>query len=122
MISPASQIDNMKPFIKYVKSLPFNASGMALFPFVLLSVKDLKWNPFFTPSLINHEKIHIQQQLELGVIPFYILYVISFIVNYIRFGNTFQAYYNIPFEREAFRNQYNLTYLHQRKLWSWIKY
>lgn len=112
----------MKPLIKFVNKLPFNASGMAIFPFILISLRDVKWNPFFTISLINHERIHIKQQLELGIIPFYILYGLSFVVNYFKFGDTFLAYRNIPFEREAFRNQYNINYLQQRKLWSWINY
>lgn len=41
-------------------------SGITLFPFILLRKKELRRNQI----LINHEKIHLRQQLELLIIPF----------------------------------------------------
>ena len=72
---------------------------------------------------INHERIHIVQQRELLVIPFYILYVGYWLVNkFIHKDNSRMAYYNIPFEIEAYQNDENFSYLLNRKWFSWRKY
>lgn len=55
---------------------------------------------------INHEKIHLEQQKELLFIGFFILYLIEFM---------FKGYYNISFEREAYKYGQNLNYLSNRK-------
>ncbi|MES2617374.1 MAG: hypothetical protein V4613_05820 [Bacteroidota bacterium] len=71
--------------------------------------------------VLNHEKIHHRQQLELLIIPYYIWYFIEYWVG--MFGNKFNhqvAYMAISFEREAFANQGNFHYLGTRKwLNSW---
>lgn len=67
---------------------------------------------------INHEAIHTKQMQEMLYIPFYIWYIIEFLIK-LFIGN---AYRNLSFEREAYNNQYNLNYLNNRKHYSWIKY
>ncbi len=67
---------------------------------------------------INHEAIHTKQMQEMLYIPFYIWYIIEFLIKLFT-GN---AYRNLSFEREAYNNQYNLNYLNNRKHYSWIKY
>ena len=67
---------------------------------------------------INHEAIHTKQMQEMLYIPFYILYIIEYLIKLFK-GN---AYRNLSFEREAYNNQYNLNYLNNRKHYSWIKY
>lgn len=99
-----------------VKSLP--ASGMALFPFILVKTQALKLNK----AIINHEKIHLRQQLELLLIPFYILYLLNYLLNLIYYRQHHKAYLNIVFEREAYVNERNLTYLKTRRFWSWLRY
>jgi hypothetical protein len=98
------------------KALPANA--MALFPFMVF--KDLQHKDNIL--LINHEKIHFRQQLELLIIPFYILYLINYLVNLIRFRDHSKAYFNICFEKEAYANDKNISYLRHRRLYSWIKF
>ena len=71
---------------------------------------------------LNHERIHSRQILELFVLPFYIWYVVEWTIRYIRCRNWMMAYHNISFEREAYRNQNNLTYLKHRKNYSFIRY
>lgn len=57
----------------------------------------------------NHERIHARQQLELLIIPFYIIYFFEWI---------FKGYRNVSFEKEAYDNEYNLLYLERfRKFW-----
>ena len=72
--------------------------------------------------LINHERIHLRQQLELLVIPFYLIYFIEFCVNLIKYKNMNTAYYNISFEKEAYQNEKDLVYLKSRHYWSFRKY
>ena len=72
---------------------------------------------------INHERIHIVQQKELLVLPFYILYVWYWIVNRIKYYDLGpDAYYNLPFEREAYKNHDNFEYLKTRPRFAWTKY
>jgi len=54
--------------------IPKGYLGLAFFLFLILKSKDLKNNL----NLINHERIHLIQQLELLIIPFYFIYVIEF--------------------------------------------
>ncbi len=72
--------------------------------------------------VINHEKIHTAQQRELLFVPFYILYLIEWCIRLMQFGSWKQAYYNISFEREAYRHGKDLTYLERRPLYSWVKF
>ena len=71
---------------------------------------------------MNHEKIHLRQQLELLILPFYIFYTIEFLVRLIQYKNWYLAYKNLSFEREAYYNEFNLNYLKQRRIWQFIKY
>jgi len=98
------------------KGLPANA--MAIFPFMVFKHAEQKKDPL----LINHEKVHFYQQLELLVLPFYILYLVNYLVNLIRFRNHDQAYFNICFEKEAYSNERNPNYLKKRRLYAWLKY
>lgn len=92
--------------------------GITIFPFVILSYKKDKEN--FV--LLNHEKIHLRQQVELLVIPFFIWYGIEFLVRYFQYRNWNRAYMNISFEREAYLNEKNLYYLKQRSFWSFLNF
>ena len=88
--------------------------GITIFPFVFMKKgKD-------TLTVINHESIHIKQQIELLVIPFYILYFLFWLFNVIK--NSDDPYRNIPFEKESYENENDMEYLNKRKLFSWIKY
>ncbi len=93
-------------------------SGITLFPFILLRRKSDRHNEI----LINHEKIHIRQQLELLIIPFYIWYLSEYYLKYLKYRNPQLAYLNISFEREAYANEQNPNYLEKRKFWSFLKY
>ena len=101
-------------FILRIPSL--GPDGMALFPFILVR------QPSPGPILINHERIHLRQQLELGLIPFYLWYGIEYVVRRFQYRNHYLAYLNISFEREAFANETNLTYLKTRRFWSFWPY
>ena len=98
--------------------IPKGYRGLTLFPFVFVKYSLDKKNPVF----INHEKIHLRQQLELLIIPFFILYFIEFFLRLIQYGNRDLAYRNISFEREAYANEQDLNYLKNRFFWKFLKY
>ena len=70
----------------------------------------------------KHEIIHFQQQLELLFLPQWILYGAFWLIGLVKYRNGRQAYYENPFEREAYNNDTNLNYLDSRKPYAWIKY
>lgn len=70
---------------------------------------------------INHETIHTKQGQELLWIGFYLWYVIEYLIRLIIYGDTWMAYKSISFEREAYYNQSDLSYLNRRKHYSWFK-
>ena len=119
---------NWKPFVKYndkfldAISWFMKVGGISLFPFIILREKYRDGNKFeikVGKKTINHETIHFQQALELGVIPFYVLYVLEWILKLPIYGS--KSYYNISFEREAYDNDDDLMYLEIRRRYNWIK-
>ena len=93
-------------------------SAITLFPVILLRRPEDRYDK----TLINHEKIHLRQQLELLIIFFYLWYVIEYYFWYFRLKDSFLAYKYISFEREAFSREDDPDYLKTRKLWSFWKY
>ena len=98
--------------------VPKGYLGITIYPFVLLKSKVLKSNI----GLVNHEKIHLKQQLELLIIPFYVFYCVEFIFRLIQYRKWYTAYTNISFEREAYTNQNDQDYLKSRSFWGFLKY
>ena len=92
--------------------------GIALWTFIVVKTSVLKDDLIF----INHEKIHLRQQIELLVLPFYFIYLVEYIIRLIQFRNSSMAYRNISFEKEAYTKEHDLTYLDYRKPWSFLKY
>lgn len=92
--------------------------GLSLWPFIFLKNGSLKQDNV----LINHEKIHLRQQKELLILPFYILYLIEWLLRTVWYLDSYRAYQNISFEREAYLHENELEYLSKRKSFSFIKY
>ncbi|MGF1922554.1 MAG: hypothetical protein ACQUHE_00125 [Bacteroidia bacterium] len=105
----------MKFFLVVFAKLP--AQGMALYPFIIVKHQALAKNAV----LLNHEKIHLKQQLELLILPFYIFYLLHYVINLILYKNHHQAYMNIVFEKEAYLNEKDLNYFKQRRVFAWAK-
>ena len=102
--------------VKYL--IPRGFSGITVFPFILIKRKTLKQDLVF----INHERIHIKQQLELFIIPFFVFYGLEFFIRLIQYRSRHLAYRNISFEREAYSNEKDLNYLQSRSFWNFINY
>ena len=100
-----------------------NTIGLTLYPFIFLKKSWVdKVSEDRLKKTINHEKIHIYQQLELLIIPFYIWYVLEFVLRLFSLSNFDKAYRNISFEREAYGNEKNEEYLTGRKFWNFRHY
>ena len=91
---------------------------MALFPFVLVKRAAMKQDE----QLLNHERIHLRQQMELLWLPFMFLYLGNYLINRIRYNGHDAAYRNIVFEREAFAMDHQPDYLERRKLFAFVKF
>lgn len=52
-------------------------------------------------ATVTHEKTHTKQMLEMGIVFFYLWYVIEWFIKLLASGNAHTAYRNISFEREA---------------------
>ncbi len=70
----------------------------------------------------RHETIHYQQQLELLFVGQWLLYGLFWLVGMIRYRDGAKAYYENPFEREAYRNDKDEGYLATRPRYAWAFY
>ena len=96
-------------------SIVIDVYAIALWPFIFISDEG-------DPVTINHEKIHLRQQVELLIIGFYLLYALFWLKNLIKTGDKDKAYYNIPFEKEAFAMDNDLKYLKKRMPYAWLNF
>jgi|WetSurSiteA1Bulk_404760.scaffolds.fasta_scaffold00931_4 hypothetical protein len=74
------------------------------------------------PEMLNHEKIHARQQLEMLWLFFFIWYGLEFLVHLVHYRNRHEAYRALSFEQEAYASDKVLDYLNRRKAFSWVKY
>ena len=107
--------------IIHCKYLPVgrNMDAMALWPFIIVKKGREK---YFTETAERHEKIHLEQQKELLLVGFYVLYAIFWIIGLVRWRNLDDAYQGIPFEQEAYINEKDSEYLKKRKRYGWREY
>ncbi|MCH5346544.1 MAG: hypothetical protein J1E63_05505 [Muribaculaceae bacterium] len=105
-----------RPIIIQSKLMP---KGICLNLFGTFWARDTRWIDRY---VVNHERIHTAQMRELLFIPFYILYGIEYIFRLLRYRNRSAAYRNLSFEREAYTNGNDLTYLSQRRHFAWVNY
>ena len=86
----------------------------------LLGVLFVRNGCVMTEKDFNHEAIHTAQMKELLYVGFYIWYFIEWLIEVFHYGTT--AYHTNTFEREAFCNDDNLTYIATRPIFAWWKY
>lgn len=70
---------------------------------------------------INHERIHTAQMREMLFIFFYIWYGMEWFILLFKYRNSFDAYKNIRFEKEAYRHGDEIRYLKHRKPYAWLR-
>jgi len=98
--------------------IPKGYRGMAVFPFVVLKYDFDKANETF----VNHERIHLKQQIELLIIPFFAWYFLEYLFRLVQYKNKDLAYRNISFEREAYAKETDLNYLKSRSFFQFLNY
>ncbi|NOT36145.1 MAG: hypothetical protein HOP11_02075 [Saprospiraceae bacterium] len=104
---------------KLIKLLTGNfAIALTVWPFIFIRSKHHSKNHI----LINHENIHLRQQVELLIVFFYIWYSIEYLVYRMQGKSKLEAYHKISFEKEAYAKESNIHYLKERKLFAFIKY
>ena len=124
------------------KHFPFAGyKAMTVWPFVFIR-NSMAWA--YNERTDRHEHIHGSQQVEmlavgtviatvlflfgcgwwsLAALPlFFYWYIVEWLIRWAYYRNRDTAYKNISFEREAYANQSNITYLDERKPFAWFKY
>lgn len=91
---------------------------MTLWPFVVVKHHSLKEDTIF----LNHENIHLRQQVELLIVFFYLWYGFEFLIRLIQFQDRHKAYRNISFEREAYNHESETDYLKKRSVYGFLKF
>lgn len=71
---------------------------------------------------VRHETIHFQQQLELLFVGQWLLYGLFWLIGLVRYRDGSKAYYESPFEREAYSNDKDENYLINRERYAWLQY
>ena len=96
------------------KFSPIEIGAITLFPFVFS-------RQTMGETIRNHETIHFQQQLETGIVGFYIIYVLNYL--WLRFKGLDgpEAYMNLLAEKEAYAHEWDADYLLKRKRYQWLK-
>lgn len=125
--------------IIYNKIIPFKGyTAMALLPFIFSRVKELK------DYVVNHESIHLRQQLEMLIVgaaiaivmfvlgcgwwslmplPLFLWwYGIEYLIRLWIYNNYNQAYRNVAMEQEAYIHQNDMEYLANRKVFAWVRF
>ncbi|RZJ34337.1 MAG: hypothetical protein EOO51_10045 [Flavobacterium sp.] len=98
--------------------VPKGYVAITIFPFIILRNKAHKSDEV----LLNHERIHLRQQLEMLVIPFFLWYSIEFLYHLVGCRDFQRAYRKIRFENEAYSNEKSPDYLKSRPFWNFVKY
>ena len=87
----------MKPITIHTRWFPSKGfHAITLFPVVFYRDGRL------TPREVRHETVHLWQQAALLVVPFYVLYLVFWIIGSVRYCDLHRAYREIPFERSAY--------------------
>lgn len=106
----------MRPLMIHTRHFPPKGFyAITLFPFIFYN------GGAMTERDIRHETVHLWQQAALLVIPFYLLYLLFWVVNLIRFRDSRRAYREIPFERSAYQLEAQPDTKRLTMAFGWIK-
>jgi hypothetical protein len=101
------------------KLLGIRYTAMCIWPFLFIKPgTDLTRRT----ELLNHEKIHARQQLEMLWLFFFLWYGVEYLIRLIRYHDLHRAYKELSHEREARENDGDPGYLLRRKPFAWIRY
>lgn len=104
--------ENSKVPVMLSKIAPIEIGAIILGPFVFSRGE-------LSEKTKTHETIHWQQYIETGIIGFLILYAFYYLYNLVKYQDTKKAYYNIPFEKEAYMFDIFPEYPERRRRFGW---
>ncbi|WP_299368734.1 hypothetical protein [uncultured Porphyromonas sp.] len=112
--------------IVHSRWIPFRGfSAINLFGVIVVR-KDLPEeylsDPLWLETIVRHERIHTRQMVELLVIPFYLIYIIEWLVRLAICRDAERAYRSISFEQEAYAHQDDPEYRQRRKPYAFLRY
>ena len=103
----------------YSNIIPFKwFMAMTVWPLLFIR-KSAAYN--FNETDERHEEIHGEQQKELLLVGFYVLYSLFFLFLLVKHRNWDKAYRANPFEREEYFYDGDEGYPNRRHHFSWIK-
>lgn len=118
LILESESLVKLAGFLSGGKSGAKSAKASAFFPFILVRKRQ-----YATSVFINHERIHLRQQIETLVIGAWLIQLIEDIYSRLFLKLKFPDYYFYRSgEQEAYRNQHDLNYLKNRQWFSQFKY
>lgn len=82
-------------FSDFILRLFGGVSGLTIFNIVLIYDKD-------DIAMVLHELVHRNQISNEGLLKFIFKYCYYYITNWFEYCNHWNAYYNIPYEKEAY--------------------
>ena len=113
---------NLKPMMFENSRVPVWLSYLAPIEIWAISFGWFVWcRGVMSEATRRHETIHFQQQLEMFVIGFYIIYLWDYFKARLMGLKGEEAYYLIRAEREAYLNEEFPEYLLERKRWEWLR-
>lgn len=102
--------------IIYNKFIPFKGFNTLNLFGVFFIRKDMKdYVEARKPVILNHERIHTAQMVELGFVLFYVIYFFEWLFRLIGNSGKHEAYNMISFEKEATEHERDMRYLINRK-------
>jgi hypothetical protein len=107
--------ENSKIPIWLSKIVPIEVNAVSFFIFVFSRGEMDK-------RIKRHETIHFKQQVEMLFIFQWIMYGYFHIKGLLSGLKGDEAYYQNPFELEAYDNDEKENYLNERRSYAWIKY
>ena len=116
-------LKTLEPYIFENSKLPVWLSKIAPIEIYAFSFFVFVWcRSTLLPQTKRHEIIHFQQQLEMLFVFQWIFYGLFWLIGMIRYRDGRKAYYENPFEREAYDNELDENYLQERPRYAWLWY
>jgi hypothetical protein len=92
---------------------------LCIWPFLFISFGE---PPHVPAEVLNHERIHARQQLEMGWVFFFVWYGLEFLVRWVQYRDRLKTYRALSHEKEAYQHEGVQGYLKVRKPYAWRKY
>jgi hypothetical protein len=99
-----------------ILSIFMRISAITIYPFIFIR-SDLSKE--YEETVLNHEKIHLEQYKETFVLGFFPFYIYDFVYGLFKYKDFALAYYFIRMEQEAYENEHDLLYIKNRKKLAW---